>query len=114
MLEFQDHVRDKIDLREDVKRYIGHINLDLIEDGVFCSKMAETHYVVAGGARSLLPVVDMVEDKMVLEYTETEDLVTEAMNAEPLLTYIARLIPTANDGYEIAVFRESEIDKGDE
>jgi hypothetical protein len=76
--------------------------------------MAEMHYIVAGGARSLLPVVDMVEDKMVLEYTETEDLVTEAMNAEPLLTYIARLVPMANDGCEIAVFRESEIDEEDE
>lgn len=114
ILEFQGHVRYKIDLREDVKRYIGHINLDLIEDGIFCSKLAGMHYVSAGGARSLLPVVDMVEDKLVHQYTETGDLVTEAMNDGPLLKYNVRLTPGANNGYEINVFKESEMEEEDD
>jgi hypothetical protein len=76
--------------------------------------MAEMYYLVAGGARSVLPVVDMVEDKLVLEYTETDNLVSEAVNDKPLSPYIARLIPTANDGCKIAVFRESEIHEEDE
>jgi hypothetical protein len=107
MLDFQDHVRDKIDLREDIKRYIGRINLDIIEDGDFCSKMAERYYIQAGGARSLLPVVDMVEDRLVRDYTDTDELVEESMNSEPLLEYIVRLLPAANDGYEVGVFKAS-------
>jgi hypothetical protein len=93
MLDFQDHVRNKIDLREDVRRYIGRINFDIIEDGDFCSKMAGRYYIASGGVRSLHPVVDMVEDRLVRDYADTDELVAEAMNDEPLLKYIVRLVP---------------------
>jgi hypothetical protein len=107
MLDFQDHVRNNIDLREDVRRYIGRINLDIVEDGDFCSKMADRYYIASGGARSLLPVVDMVEDRLVRDYTDTDELVEESMNSDPLLKYIVQLLPTANYGYEVNVFKDS-------
>ena len=111
MLEFHGHIREKIDLREDIKRYIGHIDVNLIEDGMLCSKLAGMYYIPAGGARSLLSIVDMVEDKLVDQYMETDELVTEAMNDGSLLKYIVRLVPRVNTGYDIGVFKESESKK---
>jgi hypothetical protein len=41
----------------------------------------------------------------VRDYTDTDELVEESMNSEPLLEYIVRLLPAANDGYEVGVFK---------
>jgi hypothetical protein len=100
MFDFQDHIRNKIHIRGDVKRYIGHINLRMVEDGVLCGKMADAYYSPSDGTRSLLLVVDMVEEK----------LVTELTNDGALLKYIVRLMPAANDHYELAVFKDSETE----
>jgi hypothetical protein len=43
----------------------------------------------------------------VRDYTDTDELVEESMNSEPLLEYIVRLLPAANDGYEVGVFKAS-------
>jgi hypothetical protein len=69
--------------------------------------MADAYYISSGGVRSLLPVVDMVEDKLVRDYTETNELVTESTNERALQKYIVRLMPAGNDHYEVAVFRDS-------
>lgn len=80
LLGFKDHDRQHIDIRGDVKRYVWHINLDIIEDGVFCEKVARQYYLPQLGARSLLGALDRIEDKLMEKYKNTDKVVTEKTN----------------------------------
>jgi ATP-dependent Clp protease ATP-binding subunit ClpA len=110
VLEVQDQVRKPIDLREDVKRYIGHFNLNLIEDGEFCMKLAEQHYHHELGARSLLGVRDLMQDRLTKEYTNTDELVSEDINNGPLKRFTVALVAGDNGQNHVNVYEDQADD----
>ncbi|KAF1999400.1 P-loop containing nucleoside triphosphate hydrolase protein [Amniculicola lignicola CBS 123094] len=113
LLQHQDRVRKPIDLRDDVKHYIGHIRLGIEQDGKFCSQVSEKYYRKGLGARSFLRAVDEVQDRLTAEYTNSDDLVTEDTNEGPLQSYVARLIKKGNESYDVGVFKE-EVEEDDD
>lgn len=72
--------------------------------------MANKHYNEELGARSLLEALDTIQDKLVKEYHDTDELVSEETNKGPLQRYIVRLVPDTNGGYDVGVYKDQEAD----
>jgi hypothetical protein len=116
MLNYATSIRQPIDLDPGVTRLIGHCRLSLVEDGKVCVNLTDRYYNKDLGARSLANAVKEVKDELSEEYSNADGLITEDINEGPLQAFTVRLIPVADDVYEVGVFTDrvadTEIEEG--
>lgn len=82
--------RKDIDLRPEVKRYMGHCDVSVIKDGDVCRYFSDKGYRVNSGARGIARAVGEVPKRMLKLYLSLPGKVTENMNEGPLVLFNVR------------------------
>ncbi|KAF2089331.1 P-loop containing nucleoside triphosphate hydrolase protein [Saccharata proteae CBS 121410] len=80
LLQLVDNVRQPLDLRPSVNRYIGHMHLNLRGDVELARYIAERYYDTDLGARSFAAGIDAVKSKLYKAYTQPEGRLEEKLN----------------------------------
>ncbi|KAF2090205.1 P-loop containing nucleoside triphosphate hydrolase protein [Saccharata proteae CBS 121410] len=108
MLELFDTARRPIDTHSDNPYYIGHCHLDYRHPTDIARLMAKRFYSVELGARGLWVGKDELKRKLWMEYTRTDQEVTESTNEGPLHGYICELDPGDDGSEQITITRKGE------
>ncbi|KAF2146737.1 uncharacterized protein K452DRAFT_323839 [Aplosporella prunicola CBS 121167] len=108
LLDFVDEVRQDIEIRPDVKRYVGHCHFDIGDGTDLVRHIAKTSYTPELGARSLRQAVNNVKLKFILAYLNDDGgkLITDETNESPLQRFVPRLITHSGGSKEIVVLAE--------
>ena len=93
LMDLVDQVRQPIDLSPTMKRYPGHVHLEVKSDGKLCLHIAKESYITELGARSLTSGIDDIRRDFYTAFVDSEELVHESMNEGPLMKYTVRLAP---------------------
>ncbi|XXH03385.1 hypothetical protein Hte_009784 [Hypoxylon texense] len=88
-------------------RLIGHTDIRALDDGRVCAEIARKSYRRDLGARSVYRGVRRLGRDLALRYSDTDDLVDEAMNARPRQQYFAQVgrLP-GGGGRDVVVVRQ--------
>ena len=91
---------------------VGHVHLNVEEDGAMCKHIADSTYDLHTGARSLRRGVHECIAMPVTElYLDTPGEISPAeMNVQPMPQYTARLQPTGDGNEEVNVFIDGQIE----
>ncbi|KAK8253176.1 hypothetical protein HDK77DRAFT_173269 [Phyllosticta capitalensis] len=87
LLELSEDVRKPIDLRPDVKRYIGHVHLNMPNSTAMCMEIGETCYNKKNGDPSFLRPIEEIKTKLSVAYARHELEVTERTNDRSLTSF---------------------------
>jgi hypothetical protein len=101
-------VRKPIDLRDEVKRHMGHCYMSFQNDSGMCIHMAKRGYRPSSSARGLKREAKKVEESARKVYNSVVGRVTEEMNGDPLEKLEVKLIAKGNNRHEIGVFRRQD------
>lgn len=90
------------------KRFAGHLFLRFADDGQIATHLAQSHYDMDLGARSLQRGVNLeIKDKLAQEMLERDAAFEDATNDEPLSKYEIRLETMADGESEVVVEHKS-------
>lgn len=84
--------------------YVGHVDLQIINDGKVCKYLAEG-YSKEQGARSIEKSVMGARPKVFSAYCKTDVLVTEDINDGPLIPFILQLNSVTEIEDKLSVFK---------
>jgi hypothetical protein len=112
-LNLADQIRKPLDLRPEIKRYISHCYLDIVDDCKVRSHIARTGYHKELGERSPYNAVNNVKRDVVTRHcNNAEELITEDTNKGPLQKLTVRLSPVTKEASEITVFQDGLLGVG--
>ncbi|ROV99612.1 hypothetical protein VPNG_07730 [Cytospora leucostoma] len=98
-------LRRPIKMDKPQRLYVGHVDLQIVNDGKICKYLAEG-YNKEQGARSIEKSVMGVRPKVFSAYCQTDVLVTEEINDGPLIPFTLQLNPVTETEDELSVFEE--------
>ncbi|KAI1098087.1 P-loop containing nucleoside triphosphate hydrolase protein [Jackrogersella minutella] len=112
LLAFQDEAKRPID--EGAKKLVGNADVRIVEDGKVCELIARRSYKKELGARSIYKGVRGLRRAFTLQYSDTDQLVTDSTSGKDPEKYVIQLNPLTEDQEEISIFREEADEQVDE
>ena len=102
MRELRNDVRQPIDMVNN--HFPRHLFINYVDDGAISAYIAKDSYSAETGARPLMRAVNTeIRRRLAVRFFETEEMVNEAMNKEPLPNYEVRLMTLQDAISEVAV-----------
>ena len=97
LMDLVDEVREPIDTTAPRLWFPGHVHLYIKNDGKFSAHIAKESYSEQLGARSVIAAIDEVRNAFFASFTNTDELLENETNEEPLMKFTAQLLPVPGE-----------------